>query len=768
MPKLSLCLIGKDEKSALTKLLTTNDLYKYVDEIVLVSGDKNLLAYADKYTFPVKTFYRKWNNDFAAARNYSFSKATGDVIMWADLDDTITNAQKLPQLAQNIIDGHYDWITMRYDYEKDEYGNVIMVHYKPRLTRAGTGAWVGAVHETYIADKAVNQVRDEDVVIVHHQEPGHRQSSGERNLKILLDEFNRDKEKTDPRTLYYLASTLMETAPAEAIPFFKLHIKQCGWPEEKYFSVHYLSKCLLWTGKVDEAINAALEATKIFPEWSLAYYDVAEGYMFKAQKDPKYFTNEIQWILTGIGKETPDPQTYFLNPLDYELTPYARLVDAYLQIHNFEEATKLAKMLKAKYPKHKDIDEMYKDCLEVEIGENFVKSFITVAGYIRNKDRLKAVKLFDALPIGTDMDKRIQIARQRIVPPKVWEDKSVVIYCAPGHEEWAYPSLFTGIGGSEEMVIRQSAELQKLGYKVTVYCKCGSMAGTYQGVEYKPYYHFNPEDQFDTLIIWRYAGFFNDKLHAKRKYVWLHDIVHDSTFNENIIKNVDKFLFLSKWHRTNALSLPDDKIYLTRNAISPAEFTEKPVKTPNTLVWTSSYDRGLVCLGRDILPLIQKEIPDATLDIAYGTGNLEKEMDRFPNLKETYDEVQKIFKQKGVKHHGRLSHSQVADLQRRSMVHAYASEFGETFNISSIKAQANGAYVITTSQAGATPEYVRFGKVLEGNGIYSDKKLQQAYADEVIKFLKNPIVLGEEDRAKIIDAFSVARLAEEWSKDLLN
>lgn len=761
-PKLSLALIGKDEKDALTKLLTTNDLYKYVDEIVLVSGDKNLLAYAERYTFPVKIFYRKWKNDFAAARNYSFDKATGDVIMWADLDDTIEHPEKLPELAQKIIDGHFDWVTMRYDYEFDEYGNCIMVHWKPRLTRAETGNWVGSVHETYIAHKAVSQVRDEDVVIVHHQEPGHRKESGERNLKILLDEFNRDKEKTDPRTLYYLGSTLMETSPEEAIPFFRLHIKQCGWPEEKYFSIHYLSKCLIWTGRIDEAINASLEATKILPQWSLAYYDVAEGYMYKED-----WGKEIQWILTGTTKETPDPATYFVNPLDYELTPFARLVDAYLQIHNFPEAVKLAKELKRKFPNHKDVDDMYKDCRDVEIGENFVRSFINVAGYIRDKDRLKAVKLFDALPIGSDMDKRIQEARRRIVPPKVWEDRSIVIYCHPGHEEWAYPSLFIGVGGSEEMVIRQSAELQKLGFKVTVYCKCGTMAGTYQGVEYKPYYHFNPEDQFDTLIIWRYAGFMNDVLHAKQKYVWLHDIVHESTFNDKIIKNTDKFLFLSKWHRNNVPGLPEEKVYITRNALDPKDFTKIPDKKSNTLVWTSSYDRGAVCLGRDILPLIEKEIPDVTLDIAYGTANLEKEMDKIPYLKETYDEMQKIFKKPNVRHHGRLPHQKVHELQAQSMIHAYASEFGETFNISSIKAQANGAYVITTSQAGATPEYVRFGKVLEGNGIYGDKKLQREYADEVIKFLKEPVVLTEEARKQIIDEYSVARLAKEWQKDLL-
>lgn len=769
MKNLAFCIIVKDDTEAkqLDRLL--KNIKKNVDAIYVTgnNGKQDKLKEVCK-KHGAKYAYEKWTN-FADQRNKSFKRAEDDgykVIGWADVDDTITNVEKLPKLAQLIADGKCDWISMEYQYEFDENGNCTMTHWKPRLTKAKSGEWVGSVHETYIANQAVVTANDKDVVYIHHQEKDHRVKSGERNLKILLEEFNRDQEKTDPRTLYYIGNTLMGLYKfAEAIPFYMDHIKQCGWPEEKYYSIHYLTKCLTLTMNYDKAINAAFEAIKLNPDHPLAYFDIAENYGLKEE-----YIKQIHWVLMGLKKEKPDASVYFMNDMEYEYMPFLGLAEAYLETHQFDEALEIAQILDKRYPTNTVVKQLLKDCQEVKRGEDFVKAFITVAGYVRNKDRLKAVKLFDTLPPEADEDARIQQMRKMIVPPKNWEDKSVVFYCHPGHEEWAPPSLSTGIGGSETAVIHMSRQLQKLGYKVTVYCRCGSMAGTYQGVEYKPHFHFNPTDIFDTLIIWRYAGFLNDKINAKRAYVWFHDIVHEAILNENIIKNTDKFIFLSKWHRNNIPGLPEEKVFYSNNGIDPAQFEKLDwsEKRPNSLIYTHSYDRGLICLGRDILPLIEKEIPSVTLDVMYGMGNLEKEMDKIPYLKEVYDGAQEIFKKPNVTHHGRISHQRVADLEKSSLVHAYPSEFGETNCISTQVAQAAGAYVISTTQAGAVPERIRFGELIDDNGIYSSQELQQQYANAVIAFLKNPKQLSEDERMKIVDEFKWESTAKSWAEGLLN
>ena len=81
-------MIVKNEEKVLKRCL--NCVKDIVDEIIIVdtgSTDKTK-EIARKYTDKVLDF--KWVNDFSKARNYSFSKATKDYILWLDADDVIT------------------------------------------------------------------------------------------------------------------------------------------------------------------------------------------------------------------------------------------------------------------------------------------------------------------------------------------------------------------------------------------------------------------------------------------------------------------------------------------------------------------------------------------------------------------------------------------------------------------------------------------------------------------------------------------------------
>ncbi len=105
MPTLSICMIVRDEEDTLARCL--NCVKTLADEIIVVdtgSVDKTL-EIARKFT---KKIYRfKWNDDFSAARNYAFSKASCDFVMWLDADDVITdeNAELIKAL---IKDGGFD------------------------------------------------------------------------------------------------------------------------------------------------------------------------------------------------------------------------------------------------------------------------------------------------------------------------------------------------------------------------------------------------------------------------------------------------------------------------------------------------------------------------------------------------------------------------------------------------------------------------------------------------------------------------------------
>ena len=115
MPKLSVCMIVRDEDKNLEELLPQLD---FADEIVIVDTDpvrssirnKSLSTvikgwvngFAPEIGCKVKGDHFPWVNDFAKARNYALSKCTGDWILWLDADDRIP--KESGPLIRAIID----------------------------------------------------------------------------------------------------------------------------------------------------------------------------------------------------------------------------------------------------------------------------------------------------------------------------------------------------------------------------------------------------------------------------------------------------------------------------------------------------------------------------------------------------------------------------------------------------------------------------------------------------------------------------------------
>ena len=109
---LSVCIIVKNEEEVLGRCLSCAE--KFADEIVVVdtgSTDGTVLI-AEKFTD--KVFFFKWRDDFSAARNYAFEKASSDFLMWLDADDVITdeNCEKINAL-KSVLDS-YDMVMMPY------------------------------------------------------------------------------------------------------------------------------------------------------------------------------------------------------------------------------------------------------------------------------------------------------------------------------------------------------------------------------------------------------------------------------------------------------------------------------------------------------------------------------------------------------------------------------------------------------------------------------------------------------------------------------
>ena len=103
MITISLCMIVKNEEKVLARCLDT--VADLVEEIIIVDtgSDDRTKEIAARYTDKIYDFV--WINDFSAARNFAFSKATQEYIYSADADEVLdeSNRQRIRILKENLF-----------------------------------------------------------------------------------------------------------------------------------------------------------------------------------------------------------------------------------------------------------------------------------------------------------------------------------------------------------------------------------------------------------------------------------------------------------------------------------------------------------------------------------------------------------------------------------------------------------------------------------------------------------------------------------------
>jgi tetratricopeptide (TPR) repeat protein len=84
----SLCMIARDEESHLARCL--QNIKSLVDEMIIVDTGSNDRTKDIGRAFGARVYDMDWRDDFAAARNFSLSKASGDWILVLDADEVIS------------------------------------------------------------------------------------------------------------------------------------------------------------------------------------------------------------------------------------------------------------------------------------------------------------------------------------------------------------------------------------------------------------------------------------------------------------------------------------------------------------------------------------------------------------------------------------------------------------------------------------------------------------------------------------------------------
>lgn len=237
MITISLCLIVKNEEKTLARCLES--VRSAVDEIIIVDtgSDDQTKAIAAAFTNAVYDF--AWINDFAAARNFAFSKATQEYILWLDADDVLQpeDLEGLLALKSTLLPA-VDAVSMPYHLSFNQQGKVTCQLRRNRLVkREKNFRWVGAVHE-YL--EVYGNIKNSDVA-VSHQPLSH---DADRNLFIYEQRLVKG-EQFSPRDLYYFANELKDHCLYNrAVEYYQKFLgTNQGWVEDNIGACAKLADC---------------------------------------------------------------------------------------------------------------------------------------------------------------------------------------------------------------------------------------------------------------------------------------------------------------------------------------------------------------------------------------------------------------------------------------------------------------------------------------------------------------------------------------------
>lgn len=183
--KVSLAVIAGNGERYIERFL--DSFQPYVDEVVVVRaiGSREPDGTLDiaRLRGCVTGEYRNrqdWPHvdDFAAARNAAFDLATGDWVMWADLDDILEGGERLREELEAMPAAAVA-LGVPYDIRDDQ-----LRIYRERIIRRGAARWINPVHEQLDFPDGV-KVGQTDRFQIVHQPTGSRAANDDRNIRIL-------------------------------------------------------------------------------------------------------------------------------------------------------------------------------------------------------------------------------------------------------------------------------------------------------------------------------------------------------------------------------------------------------------------------------------------------------------------------------------------------------------------------------------------------------------------------------------------------------
>lgn len=327
MITISVCMIVKNEEQVLARCLES--LREIADEIIIVdtgSADRTkqiAAAYTDKI------FDFKWIDDFSAARNFSFSKASMEYIYAADADEVLEQKEQEKFLyLKKTLDPSIEIVQMLYTnqlqfnttYNFDE-------ELRPKLyRRLREFVWQEPLHE---AVRLSPVILDTDIRIRHMPQTGH----ASRDFAAFCKAVERNGNLSDRLTSMY-ARELMIAGEEEdfrcCIPFFLNKSETTANAELLVQCQCVLCRAGRLTGDIDLFFKNALKNLAAGKAASEICWELGEYYLSKED-----IQEAILWYYNAACETEPE-----LNLAMGGSKPAGRLAECQERIGCLEEAAR--------------------------------------------------------------------------------------------------------------------------------------------------------------------------------------------------------------------------------------------------------------------------------------------------------------------------------------------------------------------------------------------------------------------------------------------
>lgn len=321
-------MIVRNEEETLDRCLQS--VQNVVDEIIIVDTGSTDRTKEIAANWTPHVFDFTWIYDFAAARNFSFAKATMDYILWLDADDVLLpeNSERLSHLKQ-LMSPAVDAVSMKYHCDFDDHGNVSLNVRRTRLVkRTRNYLWKGAVHEDLgIKD---GTFYDSDIIVTHRKNQS--TSDPDRNLNIYENLLTQGQEFTPQDTLHYAMELHQHRSFQKAIEFYLkfMDIEDLS-TEDRIYVCSKLADCYYHLGereKEREFIFKSLQYDLPRPEFCCRL-----GYYFLENSQ---FTQATFWYKLATELPVPDNLWAIQNLASRTWLPHMQLGLCYYQMGEYE------------------------------------------------------------------------------------------------------------------------------------------------------------------------------------------------------------------------------------------------------------------------------------------------------------------------------------------------------------------------------------------------------------------------------------------------